>query len=67
MKNLAKFAGVPFANALRCATYTPACMVGIEDKVGSLAVGKQADILFAEDREGDIVTVGVMKNGKIVA
>lgn len=67
VKNLAKFADIPFANALRCATYTPARMVGIEDKVGSLSVGKKADILFAEDKQGDITLSAVMKNGCIVA
>jgi N-acetylgalactosamine-6-phosphate deacetylase len=67
VKNLAKFADIPFAIALRCATYTPACMVNIHDRVGSLEVGKQADILFAEDRQGDIVLNAVMKNGHIVA
>ena len=67
VKNLAKFADIPFAIALRCATYTPACMVNIHDKVGSLEVGKQADILFAEDRQGDVVLNAVMKNGHIVA
>jgi imidazolonepropionase-like amidohydrolase len=66
VKNLAKFADIPFANALRCATYTPARMVGIEDKVGSLSVGKKADILFAEDKQGDITLSAVMKNGCIV-
>ena len=42
-------------------------MVNIHDKVGSLEVGKQADILFAEDRQGDVVLNAVMKNGHIVA
>ena len=67
IKNLSKFADIPFANALRCATYTPACMVGIADRVGSLEVGKQADILIAEDRHGDITLCTVLKNGCIVA
>jgi imidazolonepropionase-like amidohydrolase len=42
-------------------------MVGIEDKVGSLSAGKKADILFAEDKQGDITLSAVMKNGCIVA
>ena len=67
VKNLAKFADIPFANALRCATYTPACMVGLEDKVGSLEVGKQADILIAEEIAGDIVLRSVIKNGQFVS
>ena len=67
VKNLARFAKIPFATALRCATYTPACMIGVDDKVGALAAGMQADVLFAEDRQGDVVLTGVMKNGRIVA
>ena len=67
VKNLAKFADIPFVNAIRCATYTPACMVGLENKVGSLAVGKQADILIAEEIDGDMVLCSVIKNGRVVA
>ena len=67
VKNLAKFAKIPFATALRCATYTPACMVGIEDKVGSLAIGKQADILIADEQNGDITLTAVLKGGQVVA
>ena len=67
VKNLAKFADISFANALRCATYTPACMLGIADKVGSLEKGKQADILIAEDQQGEITLCTVLKNGHIVA
>ena len=67
VKNLAKFADIPFATALRCATFTPACMVGIADRVGSLEVGKQADILIAEEVAGDIVLRGVIKKGQLIS
>lgn len=67
VKNLAKFAKIPVATALRCATYTPACMVGIDDYVGSLEVGKQADILIADEQNGDITLTAVLKGGRVVA
>ena len=67
VKNLAKFAKIPFATALRCATYTPARMVGIDDKVGSLTAGKQADILIADEQNGDITLTAVLKGGRVVA
>ena len=67
VKNLAKFANLSFAHALRCATYTPACMVGLSDKVGSLEVGKQADILIVtEEESGNIRLDRVLKNGVAV-
>jgi len=37
--------GIPFEQALRAATLNPAKSVGIDDQVGSLTVGKRADIL----------------------
>lgn len=63
VKNLARFAEIPFAHALRCATYTPARMVGIDHEVGSLEVGKRADILIAAEQGDDIWLESVMKNG----
>jgi N-acetylglucosamine-6-phosphate deacetylase len=67
VKNLAKFANISFAQALRCATYTPACMIGLADKIGSLEVGKQADILIVtEEESGNIRLDRVFKNGVAV-
>ena len=45
VKNLSAFAGIPFAEALYCATASPAKAAGVYDKVGSLEVGKTADIV----------------------
>lgn len=42
MLNYMKFAGVPLEDAIDAATINPARMVGIDDSVGSLAVGKIA-------------------------
>ncbi len=49
VKNLAKFADIPFAEALICATKAPAEMVGLYDSRGSLAPGKRADMLLCDE------------------
>ena len=63
VKNLAKFARISFAKALRCATYTAACMIGVDGDVGSLEAGKRADILIASEQNGEVVLEQVIKNG----
>ena len=37
---------MPLSRAIDAATITPARMVGIDKTVGSIAVGKRADLLF---------------------
>ena len=37
--------GVPEADVVRACTYNPACALGVQDLVGSIAPGKQADFL----------------------
>ncbi len=48
VKNLAKFAGISFEEALISATKAPAEMVGIYDSRGSLTVGKRADMILCD-------------------
>ena len=48
VKNLTKFANISFEEALICATKSPAEMVGIYETVGSLEVGKRADIVLCD-------------------
>ncbi len=48
VRNLMTFAGISFAEALPYATVVPASMLKIDDHVGSLAVGKDADILLVD-------------------
>ncbi|MBQ9773630.1 MAG: N-acetylglucosamine-6-phosphate deacetylase [Clostridia bacterium] len=48
VKNLMAFAGIGLQDAIACATLNPARMVGISDTVGSIEVGKRADLLFAD-------------------
>ena len=46
VENLAKFANIPIEDALICATLTPARAIGLENKVGKLAVGNRADFII---------------------
>ncbi|MBE3584084.1 MAG: N-acetylglucosamine-6-phosphate deacetylase [Limnochordaceae bacterium] len=44
--NMVSRVGVPLPEAIRMATLTPAESVGVQDRKGSLAVGKDADLLL---------------------
>lgn len=44
VRNMVELAGVPFANAVRMASYNPAKVIGVEDNIGSLTPGKKANI-----------------------
>ena len=41
--------GIPLAEAVRMASLTPARVIGVDDRKGSLAAGKNADIVVFED------------------
>ena len=41
--------GIPLAEAVRMASLTPARVIGVDDHKGSLAVGKDADIVVFEE------------------
>ncbi|MGL5708749.1 MAG: amidohydrolase family protein, partial [Aeromonas sp.] len=45
VRNMVNLAEVPLADAIRMASLAPAQMLGIADRLGSLAVGKQANLL----------------------
>jgi len=50
VKNFMEFTGCSLPEAVRCATLNPARLLGIADRKGSLAVGKDADlVIFDED------------------
>ena len=38
--------GIPEEDAIRAATYNPACALGAQDRIGSICAGKQADFLI---------------------
>ncbi len=44
MKN-AIVMGIPEADAVRASTYNPACALGVQDQVGSIATGRWADFI----------------------
>lgn len=47
--NLCRFADIPFERAIYHATCTPAMASGVYDTIGSLEVGKRADILLLNE------------------
>ena len=47
--NLRDFADIPFERALYAATMAPALEIGLGDEIGSLEVGKRADLLVLDD------------------
>jgi len=51
--------GIPKEIAIRAATINPAKSIGINDVVGSLEVGKRADIIFTDKNlNREIVMIG---------
>ena len=53
--------GIPEEEALRAATWNPACALGVQDKIGSIAEGKLADFLVCS---GDYREKRVFIGGK---
>lgn len=50
VKNLMNFSGATLAEAVICATRNPAMAVGIYDEVGSIEVGKRADLIILDEK-----------------
>lgn len=63
LKNAVRNCNVPLLDALKLITQNPAKLLGVEDKKGSISVGKDADIVIF-DREFDVKAT--MVHGKIV-
>ncbi len=56
--------GIPLETAVRCASYNPACSIGVSDRLGSIEVGKQADcVLLACDT---LEIRAVIKAGQLI-
>lgn len=49
VKNFMKFTGCSLLEAVRCATLNPARLLGIDDRKGSLEVGKDADLVIFDE------------------
>jgi len=56
VKNAVKEMNIPLEDALKCASANPAKALGIYDFVGSLSIGKKADIVIM-NKELDVLTV----------
>jgi len=56
----ARNAGIPLHEAVRMMTLTPARIMGLDDEIGSIAVGKRADLVVFDE---DIEIKSVMKSG----
>lgn len=50
VRHLHQAAGVDVPTAVRMASLTPAKILGLEDEIGSLAVGKRADLLLLDEQ-----------------
>lgn len=53
-------AGLPICDAIKMASLTPAKLIGVQDDVGSIAVGKRADLLVVDDH---LRLIDVYKSG----
>ena len=63
IKNLVFDANIPLCDSVCSATINPAKVIGMEDKIGSIAVGKIADLCIM-DKNLDVRMV--IKNGRII-
>ena len=59
VRTMAQNAGVPLADAVRMASETPARLMGVDDRKGSLQRGKDADIVIL-DRKLNVRSVWSM-------
>ena len=49
VRNMVRLAGIPLWDAVTMATATPARLIGLADRKGSLAPGFDADIVWMDD------------------
>lgn len=57
IRTLVKQAGIPLQDAVRMASETPARIMGISDNKGSLAPGKDADMIIFDDEINIMATI----------
>ncbi len=63
LQNLVEKVGVPFTQAVDCATKNPAANLKLDDEIGSVAVGKRADFTVINKDYDVLMTV---RGGKII-
>ena len=57
--------GIPLEAAVRSSSYNPACSIGISGRLGSIAIGKQADCVLLDCSTLDIRAV--IKAGRLIS
>jgi N-acetylglucosamine-6-phosphate deacetylase len=63
VRNMMQLAHVPLTDAVKMMTSTPAAIMGIDHRKGSLGVGKDADVVIFDDQ----INVGMtMVGGRVV-
>ena len=65
---LAMRGGLPFEAALEAVTIAPARMVGVDDRVGSIESGKDADLVLWSGKPFELTSrvIGVVVDGRLV-
>ena len=63
IQNMVTKVGVPFTQAVDYATINPARMIGIDNEVGSIAVGKRADFTVLNENYDVLYTIS---GGKVI-
>lgn len=63
VKNLVFDAGIPLADAIKMASFTPAKIIGVHNTIGSLDIGKRADVVLLDDQLNVKMTI---KEGKVI-
>lgn len=63
VRNMIKMADVPILEAVEMATLTPATIMNIADKKGSIAIGKDADLVIFDE---DINVEKTIVKGKVI-
>lgn len=61
LRNTVHLAGVPLVDAVVSASLTPARALGLADRIGSIEVGKQADLVVLDQ---DLHVRAVLRNGE---
>ena len=56
VRNAMRLAGTTLPQAVRMASANPARALGLEDKLGSIAVGRSADLVLLDDKVDVIQT-----------
>jgi len=63
VRTMIQMAGVSLTDAIRMMTHTPATIMNISDRKGSLTIGKDADIVIFDE---DISIHTTMVKGKVI-